>query len=387
MTEIVSPRDTELLLRQFSELRLPPKPSYVPIHNNVDHFDYVRFIPRGAKAWIWFRWFFDRPHLFLIELFPDGKPRRIQGLQSPEFAPDLFSHVGTVMFGTLFFHRGRQFCSVEELFLYMGRPIHDEIRFDQKLACVCDVLHHDIQMTSSSTIVFGVPVTVPRCALDDAVLESIRYPLYHVEYVRASHPNRYFCLLIRLYHMPREEEGRRLIAAVNRPRPGLRRVLYVKADLRPDIYHLYAAPCATEEVYEGFACVPTYALSVKLNTLFRRVKGNASSDAIEESDAEEDFENDQPDKFVFLDKVVAMVCVMHPHFQRWMPEEEVSPNKASSVLPKAASVLPQATPKVIHLPKVATVLPQAASRKRKFCSGGGGGDRVRPGSSLAHELA
>jgi hypothetical protein len=56
-----------------------------------------------------------------------------------------------------------------------------------------------------------------------------------------------------------------------------------------------------------------------MNRLFRNIKENANLDALEESDDEEEFEDDRPDKFVFLDKSYNMVCIWNNKFKKWAP--------------------------------------------------------------------
>jgi hypothetical protein len=42
-------------------------------------------------------------------------------------------------------------------------------------------------------------------------------------------------------------------------------------------------------------------------------------DALEESDDEEEFQNENVDRFVFLDKTYKMVCAFHAKFKKWYP--------------------------------------------------------------------
>jgi hypothetical protein len=56
-----------------------------------------------------------------------------------------------------------------------------------------------------------------------------------------------------------------------------------------------------------------------MNKLFRIIKENDNLDALEESDDEEEFENENSDKFVKLDKSEKMVCQYNYKFKRWVP--------------------------------------------------------------------
>jgi hypothetical protein len=56
-----------------------------------------------------------------------------------------------------------------------------------------------------------------------------------------------------------------------------------------------------------------------MNKLFRIIKENTNLDALEESDDEEEFENENLDKFVHLDKSYKMVCHYNHKFKKWVP--------------------------------------------------------------------
>jgi hypothetical protein len=56
-----------------------------------------------------------------------------------------------------------------------------------------------------------------------------------------------------------------------------------------------------------------------MNKLFRIIKENENLDALEESDDEEEFEDEDENKFVHLDKVYNMVCEYNHKFKKWTP--------------------------------------------------------------------
>ena len=64
-----------------------------------------------------------------------------------------------------------------------------------------------------------------------------------------------------------------------------------------------------------------------MNKLFRIIKENENLDALEESDDEEEFENENADKFVKLDTSKKMVCQYNYKFKRWVPLK-VAPENA-----------------------------------------------------------
>jgi hypothetical protein len=95
-------------------------------------------------------------------------------------------------------------------------------------------------------------------------------------------------------------------------------IFKVKADTQNDIYFLYTSdstsPYAT-------AYISDYKTSVFMNKLFRNIKENYNLDALEESDDEDEFENENQDKFVDLTKEYNMICKFNHRFKKWCPIE------------------------------------------------------------------
>ena len=97
-------------------------------------------------------------------------------------------------------------------------------------------------------------------------------------------------------------------------------VFIVRATPKDDIYNLFAFDTIkNEEVFYDVAYIPNCKSSVMMNSLFRNIKENMNLDLIEESDDEEDFENTDPDKYVFLDRTFNMVCTFQTKFRKWIP--------------------------------------------------------------------
>ena len=65
--------------------------------------------------------------------------------------------------------------------------------------------------------------------------------------------------------------------------------------------------------------IPSYKISVMMNTLFRNIKENYNLDLLEESDSEEEFENIDESKFVDLNKTLIMNCNYMSKFKKWVP--------------------------------------------------------------------
>jgi hypothetical protein len=96
-------------------------------------------------------------------------------------------------------------------------------------------------------------------------------------------------------------------------------VFQVSALSEADIYNLYCLDIDDDFEYIGLAHIPDYNTSVMMNKLFRIIKENKNLDALEESDDEEEFEDEDENKFVHLDKVYNMVCEYNYKFKKWIP--------------------------------------------------------------------
>jgi hypothetical protein len=97
-------------------------------------------------------------------------------------------------------------------------------------------------------------------------------------------------------------------------------VFIVKPNIQNDIYNLYmlSHDSKTEKFYDT-AYIPNYTTSVMMNKLFRNIKENDNLDRLEESDDDEEFENDNIDKFVYLEKTYPMKCKYNYKFKKWSP--------------------------------------------------------------------
>ena len=60
-----------------------------------------------------------------------------------------------------------------------------------------------------------------------------------------------------------------------------------------------------------------------MNNLFRIIKENKDLDALEESDEENEFEDSNIDKFVYLDRSYKMLCNFNNKFKKWVPNKIV----------------------------------------------------------------
>ena len=107
-------------------------------------------------------------------------------------------------------------------------------------------------------------------------------------------------------------------------------IFKVSPQIQCDIYNLFVYKDGKEEFYD-IAFIPNYNTSVLMNKLFRNIKENQNLDALEESDDEVEFENENEDKYVFLDRSFKMNCQYNHKFKKWVPV---------SLAPKDCRIIP-----------------------------------------------
>jgi hypothetical protein len=98
------------------------------------------------------------------------------------------------------------------------------------------------------------------------------------------------------------------------------KIFMIKPDIQNDIYNL----CSLSGDFIEYALIPDYKTSVMMNKLFRNIKENECLDNLEESDDENEFENVNIDKFVYLDKCYKMNCAYNYKFKKWVPVSVVT---------------------------------------------------------------
>jgi hypothetical protein len=123
----------------------------------------------------------------------------------------------------------------------------------------------------------------------------------------------------------------------NKPQYKKRTVFEVIADNQYDVYLLYAynnisitdnddTKTIKKHIFVDIALISEYKTSKLMNTIFRKIKENDNLDYIEESDDENEFENKDPNKFIYLNKKVNMECKFNYKFKKWIPIQLIENN-------------------------------------------------------------
>lgn len=318
---MLTQEDKQNILREFPNIKL----SYEKIiHKKVYNCDLAIVIPQGKKSFIWFTSFNDKMVCFLLEL--DNKNNKeIKNIKIMNCCFSRSLCYGTIFYGTFFYHLNNPFFTIEDIFMYKGQEISDT-NINKKINKICEILKNDIKQISYNNycLVLGLPIITTECNDIKKLLETVKYKLSCIKYYNKNNTNSHFTITIEEYiediNSKQQENIQKTdklekIEKQKQPINKFTKIFTIKPDIQNDIYHLYSI----DNDYIGIACIPDYKTSVMMNKLFRNIKENNDLDALEESDDEEEFENSNVDKFVYLNKTYKMICNLNTKFKKWVP--------------------------------------------------------------------
>jgi hypothetical protein len=246
---------------------------------------------------------------------------------------------GTILYGTLFTHLGNRFFTIENIFSYKDELI-ERANWSFKMEKIKKMLKYDLKQCAynNSFIVFGLPII---CRTNDELqnkLQNIKYKINSIQYRLNNKTDNYLFItydnyinhkdipVVNKYVQPQLQENpvekiivKQQVKSKASGKPFGEVVFLIKADIQNDIYNLYCLDQNFKEEQHSIAHVPDYNTSVMMNKLFRIIKENNNLDALEESDDEEEFENEDISKFVHLDKSYKMICQYNHKFKKWTP--------------------------------------------------------------------
>jgi len=318
--------DKDLLLKSFPKIEL----SYEKIvHKKVYNYSCILLIPEGKKCYAWFTHFKNENVCIILELNEHGK---VYNMNMFHCCFDEKLSYGTIFYGTLFFHNKSNYFSIQDINYYKGKNIVNE-KYLNKLNLFYYIFNHEIKQISytNNSIIFGLP------NISNYLDQTIVLP-YKIKYIQFrinenNNGNNCFNLLyndniilkenvIKTQEVEVREVGKR---EHNFNKKEL--VFQVKPDIQNDIYHLYLYNENNELYLWDTAYIPDYKTSVMMNKHFRIIKENDNLDALEESDSEEEFQNNNCDKFVYLNKTLNMICKFTHKFKKWVPIKTANSNQ------------------------------------------------------------
>jgi hypothetical protein len=295
------------ILSDFPSIKL----SYeTTIHKKVYNADLVTAIPDGNKYYAWFTTVDTKNVCWLLELSTNNTIVKVSSCMT-SFSDSL--SYGTILYGTLFMISNNKYFSIEDIFYYRGENIQDKNYF-HKLTVFEKIMSSEMSMEriGSQYVVFGIPFMDTQFlkVLNEIPVLPYKSSTIQFRYLEGENSRRVFNMK---YIRPRTQ-----YLEQNRGTQTNKHVFKVVADIQNDIYKLYTLENGIY-VYYDTAHIPSYTTSVMMNRLFRYIKENNNLDALEESDDEEEFENNELDKYVFLDRDFLMNCELNHKFKKWTP--------------------------------------------------------------------
>ena len=327
---MLSNKDKEVILNDFPNVKL----SYENItHNKVFNSDIILAIPEGRKSFAWFTTHNDKNMCLIMEL---AENKQISNIKIVNACFNSELAYGTIFYGTTFFYSYNKFFAIEDVFYYKGADV-SRYNWGRKFELFNTILSKDLKQISlnNSFMVFGLPLLSNN--LDDLYkkVEQIKYKIGAVQFRLFERSNNFLFMSFTKFmeqklFTPNNRDLNKKIdinkkIEVNK-KPYDKRsydkkevIFKIKPDNQNDIYQLYCLNEENKEIYYDTAFIPDFNTSVMMNKLFRKIKENDRLDALEESDDEEEFENENEDRFVYLNKTYNMVCLYNHKFKKWYP--------------------------------------------------------------------
>ena len=257
----------------------------------------VMAIPKGKRGVLWIY----NNTLYIFEIQQHNKLSKIMQFTKNIQQPNIFfKNSGTVLYGTFFTMQKYSFFCLENI-LYTN----NKQNLNTNIFQLNTLLENNIFEPFIDHVKVGLPY---MCNNFHELVKYITTLNYPIEFIRFDYGTKTSYLK---YFKPKV----RNIANISNPR----RIFTIKADTStPDTYFLYDDK--TNE-YHSVAYIPSYKLSVWLNSIFRRIKENNNIDLLEESDSEEEFENPSVLKYMNNDNIGGkqMICEYNNKFDKWTP--------------------------------------------------------------------
>lgn len=298
----ISDKTYELLEKQIPNLKLYNE-SF--LHNKVSLYtEYLRIIPKGKKAFLWFKRYNNNNLTYLLET----KHNKIMNIYQYKscFHKYLTNGIGTILYGTYTQYNNKNVFIIEDISYYKGIDITHESLYT-KLNLYADLLQYNIQQvayTKYDILVTPTYLKLVNSHLDNNKLSNIintinkPIPIYSIQLIKN---NKIYKVLYSKLHTEYIH------------------YYYIKAKIQNDIYVVLNKD--KQEV--STASIPSYTISCLMNKHFRNIRENTNLDNLEESDDEDDFENINENKFVFLDKMKVFKCMYNKKDKSWIPVEYV----------------------------------------------------------------
>jgi hypothetical protein len=318
---MLTQEDKQNILQDFPNVKL----SYETIaHKKVYNCDLIVAVPYGFKCFAWFTMFNEKYVCILFEL-ENNTNKEIKNIRIINTCFSKSLCYGTILYGTLFNHANNNFFSIEDILLYKNRHLSGD-NWNAKFNKIADMLRNDIKQIAynNNFVVFGLPIIASSNEKMDSILKSdVKYNICCIQYYQLNKINSYTTLSFDSFTKIETKEKVEVKQIERIPKYI---ILEVRPDIQNDIYNLYCHG----NISCGIACIPDYKTSVIMNKLFRNIKENGDLDKLEESDDDDEFENPNVDKFVYLERSFKMKCHYNKRFKKWVPIDITKNGELSS---------------------------------------------------------
>ena len=339
-------------------------------HNKVNNnektkFDICLAIPCGKKCFAWFTQYKNKNVCLLLDL---GKNKNIYDIKIVNcvFKNELvYGEYGTIFYGTMFHNSSDKctnnklldsFFSVEDIFYWKGNNVNKE-KWLNKYHILLEIFKNEVKQVTynKNFVVFGLPLISTNLTELKKIIGDIKYKIYDIHLqlfndinlintisynsldsyiIKNNNNNNNNNILLQsqpkqLYKTPLTQyqclsqnisyKVNNLNSETNKKKTEV--VFNIKPDIQNDIYNLYCIE-NNQEVFYNIAYIPDYKTSVMMNKIFRNIKENDNLDLLEESDDEEEFQNENIDRFVNMNKSLLMICKYNYKFKKWYPIKE-----------------------------------------------------------------
>ena len=347
---MLTDEEKQQILSELPNIKL----SYENITHKKVYSDFVLAIPEGKKCFAWFTNSKNGNICYILEL---GENKQILDIQIVNCCFNSYLSYGTIFYGTFFNYLNNNFFSIEDVFLYKGKTVSSYI-WIKKLEIFKQIMNIDIKQVAynKSFIVFGLPLLSAN--FDELVNEinKVKYKIKCVQFRNYNNKNvsQYLEFMnnkpatIVKQEIKKNEykpvTNVKLVSNVN-PNPNYKNtakrerlaVFNIKPEIQNDIYYLYCYDNNSQTlVHYNIAYIPDFKTSVMMNKLFRNIKENFNLDLLEESDNEDEFENENEDRFVYLDREFNMLCSYNYKFKKWVPLKLADKNMKITSLEKVS---------------------------------------------------
>ena len=310
---MLTDQEQENIMRHFPKFKLFYETNISKI---ICNYEYYLAIPYGIKCFLWFTEYRNQNICILLEIEANNQ---ISSLKIVNCCFHSHLSYGTIFYGVK--QTNSQYFFLLDILYYKGRD-YSNTYFHKNLFTFKNIFQNEIKQIAytNNIVIVGLPVITKSYEELLSVISNLPYKIAYIQTVNGN--KRY-----NLFDIKPVSAVPNMSVPINNIRvPNIRipikqkkpnNIFKVKADIQNDIYII------DQGDYTDIAYIPNYTTSVMMNKLFRNIKENDNLDALEESDSEDEFENDKPDKFVYLERSYNMECIFSYRFKKWIPVKVV----------------------------------------------------------------